>query len=174
MLDDEGGGRVYACVLLRKGAALALRQVVHQQAPHQPPIPTAGAPYFERHYPSDVMGIYRQLTSCPDHITLVAVHATRLVGFGIAVPLRYKKAVARSLTGLVPDYHSMYLAELGVLSGYRGQGLGRALVRERLKLIDPDRYSHVVLRVPASRWAGHGPTPSGSALASPCRAPWSS
>lgn len=116
----------------------------------------AGPPYQERHYPADVDGLYRKLTATPDQISLVAVHGSRLVGFGIAVPLRFKKSVARSLAGLVPATHTMYLAELGVLSPYRGQGLGRALIRHRLQLMDAERYSHVVLRVPASSTTRRG------------------
>src|SRR5690606_30131867 len=36
---------------------------------------------------------------------------------------------------------------LGVRPEYRDRGLGRALIRERMKLIDPRKYSVVVLRV---------------------------
>jgi len=116
----------------------------------------AGPPYFERFYPSDVSGLYRQLTSTPDNISLLAVRgATQVVGFGIAIPVRYKRAVARELSGLVPLYHTMYLAELGVLDKYRKRGLGQRLVLERARLIDLERYSHVVLRVPASRNAAY-------------------
>jgi ribosomal protein S18 acetylase RimI-like enzyme len=55
--------------------------------------------------------------------------------------------VATELTGLVPIQHTFYLAELGVLEQYRGKGLGRLMVKERVRLIDRDRFSHVVLRV---------------------------
>ncbi len=41
----------------------------------------------------------------------------------------------------------MYLAELGVLEKYRGMGLGKELVKERIALMDRANFSHVVLRV---------------------------
>lgn len=108
----------------------------------------SGFPYFERFYPSEAEGVYRKLTSTPDNITLIATRGeSQLVGFGIAIPLRYKVDVATELTGLVPIYHTFYLAELGVVETFRGQGVGRTLIRERLRLIDPNRWSHVVLRI---------------------------
>lgn len=108
----------------------------------------SGFPYFERFYPSEAEGVYRKLTSTPDNITLVATRGeTQVVGFGIAIPLRFKKDVATELTGLVPIPHTFYLAELGVLDDYRGRGIGKVMIRERVRLIDPDRWSHVVLRV---------------------------
>lgn len=108
----------------------------------------SGFPYFERWYPSEAEGVYRRLTSIEDNLTLVATRGeTQVVGFGVAIPLAAKHAVANNLTGLVPLKHTMYLAELGVLEPYRGRGIGRTLVTERLRLIDQSRYSHVVLRV---------------------------
>jgi ribosomal protein S18 acetylase RimI-like enzyme len=105
-------------------------------------------PYFERWYPSEAEGVYRRLTTLEGNITLVATRgATQVVGFGVGIPILGNRAVATVLTGLVPLKHTFYLAELGVLEGWRGKGIGRTLVRERLKLIDPRRYSHVVLRV---------------------------
>ena len=108
----------------------------------------SGFPYFERWYPSEAEGVYRRLTSLDDHITLVATRGeSAVVGFGAAIPILGNRAVATHLTGLVPLRHTFYLAELGVLEDYRARRIGRTLVRERLKLIDEARYSHVVLRV---------------------------
>jgi ribosomal protein S18 acetylase RimI-like enzyme len=59
--------------------------------------------------------------------------------------------VAAELAGLVPHKHTYYLAELGVVEAFRGRGLGRVLINERIKLMDPKRYSHIVLRVSAER-----------------------
>ena len=96
------------------------------------------------------MGDY--LTSVRDHITLLAIDEhSQLAGFGIAIPLTATRLVAASLAGLVPYKHTYYLAELGVLPAWRSRGLGRALVHERIKCMDQDKYSHVVLRVSASR-----------------------
>jgi ribosomal protein S18 acetylase RimI-like enzyme len=108
----------------------------------------SGFPYFERWYPSEAEGVYRRLTSLEGNLTLVATRgATQVVGFGVGIPILGNRAVATVLTGLVPMKHTFYLAELGVLDGYRARGVGRTLVRERLRLIDPQLYSHVVLRV---------------------------
>ncbi len=116
----------------------------------------SGFPYFERFYPSEAEGIYRKLTRAEGNITLVATRGeTQVVAFGVAIPLAAKPAVASHLTGLVPLKHTFYLAELGVLEPYRGRSLGRTLVRERMRIIDADRYSHVVLRVSMNH------TPSG-------------
>ena len=107
-----------------------------------------GFPYFERWYPSEAEGVYQRLTAFDGNITLVATRGeTQVVGFGIGIPIVGNRAVANHLTGLVPLKHTFYLAELGVLEGWRDRGLGRTLVRERLRMIDDQRYSHVVLRV---------------------------
>lgn len=116
----------------------------------------SGFPYFERFYPSEAEGVYRKLTRVEDSVTLVATRGeTQVVAFAAAVPLSANPAVASHLTGLVPVKHTFYLAELGVLEQYRGRKIGRTLVRERLRHIDPERYSHVVLRVSMAH------TPSG-------------
>jgi ribosomal protein S18 acetylase RimI-like enzyme len=107
-----------------------------------------GFPYFERWYPSEAEGVYQRLAAFPGNVTLVATRGeSQVVGFGIGIPIVGNRAVANHLTGLVPLKHTFYLAELGVLEGWRDRGLGRTLVRERLRLIDDQRYSHVVLRV---------------------------
>ena len=107
-----------------------------------------GFPYFERWYPSEAEGVYKKLLATPDNITLLATRGeTQVVAFASAIPLAEKPAVATSLTGLVSLRHTFYLAELGVLEPWRGKGIGRMLVRERVRLIDDRRYTHVVLRV---------------------------
>lgn len=107
----------------------------------------SGHPYHERYYPSEAEGVYRKLTRTPGNITLLATKGEMVVGFGIAIPLVHKHDVAVELTGLVPLKHTMYFAELGVLESYRGKGLGKALIEERLRATDPNNYSHGVLRV---------------------------
>jgi ribosomal protein S18 acetylase RimI-like enzyme len=59
--------------------------------------------------------------------------------------------VARAVGGLLPPRATFYLAELGVCPGFRGLGIGRRLVIERLKRIDRDRYTQVLLRVAAEK-----------------------
>jgi len=108
----------------------------------------SGHPYYERYYPSEAEGIFRKLLSTPDGIFLVATRGEmQVLGFGVAIPVQAKASVAAELTGLVPTKHTMYLAEMGVLEAYRGRGLGKLLVSERLRLMDHANYSHVVLRV---------------------------
>lgn len=110
-----------------------------------------GFPYFERFYPQEAEGIYRKFTSTPQNISILATRQeSQVVGFSIAVPLASVERIAVHLTGLVPIPHTFYLAELGVLEGYRKRGIGSCLTAERLKRIDRDRYSHVVLRVSAN------------------------
>src|SRR5690606_8678173 len=71
----------------------------------------------------------------------------RVVGFGIAVPLRTMDTIAPRPDGLVPVRQTYYLAEPGVCPSVRGHGPGRSLVQQRIALMDRERYSHVVLRV---------------------------
>lgn len=108
----------------------------------------SGYPYYERYYPSEAEGVWRQLNRIHGNITLLATRGiSQVIGFGIAIPLVAKPDVATELTGLVPPKRTMYLAELGLLEAYRGRGIGRALVEERLNAMDPDTTEHVVLRV---------------------------
>jgi len=112
----------------------------------------ATAPYHEDISVEQATSRFDFLTAAKGHITLLGVNAAdQLVGFGIALPLSETKLVAQALAGLVPHKHTFYLAELGVLPEYRHHGLGRSLVQERMKLIDPRKYSHVVLRVAAEK-----------------------
>jgi ribosomal protein S18 acetylase RimI-like enzyme len=113
-------------------------------------------PYYERIQPDEAAGVWMKLTRTPGNLTLLAVrNKSQVVGFGIAIPLKHKTDLARQLSGLVPVNHTFYLAELGVLHDFRGRHLGRILIRERLGLVDRQTYSHVLLRVAASRNASY-------------------
>ncbi|MFT4623276.1 MAG: ribosomal protein S18 acetylase RimI-like enzyme [Myxococcota bacterium] len=108
----------------------------------------SGFPYFERFSPAEAEGVYQKLTSTPKNITLVATKGeSQVVGFGVGIPLRHHSGVSRELDGLVPIRHTFYLAELGVLPAYRGRGIGRTLVQERMRRVDRGAFSHVLLRV---------------------------
>lgn len=112
----------------------------------------SGAPYFERFWASEALGILDGFLRVPDHVTLLAVKGeSRVVAFGIGVPMVARPDIARELRGLVPIRESFYLAELGVQDGWRGKGLGRQLVDLRISSIDVNRYSHVLLRTVATR-----------------------
>ena len=107
-----------------------------------------GEPYREAYSVEKASGVFRMLTNLRGHITLLAVDGRGTVlGFGIAVPLGTQKTLAPRLDGLVPVRHTYYLAELGVRPSARGIGIGRELVRHRIRLMNRDRFSHVVLRV---------------------------
>ena len=112
----------------------------------------ATAPYHEAISTEQAASRWDFLTAAKGNITLLALaDPDVLVGFGIALPLSETKLVAQALAALVPHKHTFYLAELGVLPDHRALGLGRLLVQERMKLIDPRKYSHVVLRVSAEK-----------------------
>lgn len=109
------------------------------------------APYFERFFPNEAEAVLQRGLETPSQITLLVTRgATQVVGFAMGVPLSYRRDVARDMGGLLPESHTFYLSELGVLPKYRHSGLGAMLIRERLKLIDPKVFSHVVLRTSAS------------------------
>ena len=111
----------------------------------------SGPPYHERFSEAEAAAVWDRLLGVVGNITLVAVHEGVVVGFGSAIPLGADAVVARALTGLVPVRHTMYLAELGIEPSYRGRGLGRQLVALRIKRMDHERFSHVVLRVADGR-----------------------
>ncbi len=116
----------------------------------------AEPPYNERYFPSEAQGVIDAYLANPDSIVLLGVRGrSSVVGFGIAVPLNTRPAVARELRGLIPVQHTFYLAELGVLSSMRGNGLGKELVKRRVDLIDKTRYTHVALRTSATRNASY-------------------
>lgn len=113
-------------------------------------------PYNERFFPSEAEAVLRGYLQAPEHITLLAVRGrSRVVGFGIGVPVRARPDIARELCGLLPVAHTFYLAELGVLQGWRNRGLGSTLLKKRMELIDKRRYTHVVLRTSAVRNASY-------------------
>ena len=109
-------------------------------------------PYHERIRPAEAMGVLRHSLEVPENITLLAIKGrSRVVGFGVGVPAKSQVGIRRTLMGLLPAQQTWYLSELGVLSGFRRAGLGMELIKRRLKLIDRERYSQVVLRVSSSR-----------------------
>ena len=111
-----------------------------------------GRAHFEDISHEDAVAVWDRLTAVPENITLLAIDTNDdVLGFGIAIPLNKQKDVSTELTGLIPVPHTFYLAELGVLPSARGRGLGRELVKQRMDLIDRERYAGVVLRVAEGR-----------------------
>jgi len=106
-----------------------------------------GAPYFESFENGEALDILSQHFATQGHISVVALVRGRVAGFAVSVPLRARPDIGRELAGLVPDKHTHYLAEMGVLPAFRGLGLGSRLVSERIKRVDAERFSHVVLRI---------------------------
>jgi len=112
----------------------------------------AGEPYFEDFTEDEARAQWRRLTRAKRNITVVALEPDgTMAGFGIAIPLTEAPDVARALSGLVPVKATMYLVELGVGEAWRGKRLARHLVKVRIGLIDPELFSHVVLRVAEGR-----------------------
>lgn len=108
----------------------------------------AEPPYEERFTEDEAARLWDRLTGDEDDVVLVVLDRGEVVGFAIATPLLEVPDVARELAGLVPPRHTMYLAELGVVPEHSRERLGRMLAHLRLKLIDEDTFSHVVLRAP--------------------------
>jgi GNAT superfamily N-acetyltransferase len=113
-------------------------------------------PYNERFFPSEAQAVLQSYLEIPGNISVLAVRGrASVVGFGITVPARSKADITRELRGLIPLQHAHYFAEMGVLSKYRGAGLGNDLVEVRLAVIDRQRFTHVVLRTSAVRNASY-------------------
>ncbi|MFT4974588.1 MAG: ribosomal protein S18 acetylase RimI-like enzyme [Myxococcota bacterium] len=116
----------------------------------------AEPPYSERFSSEEAAGVLLSTLQIPENLTLLAVEGdNKVVGFGLAIPLRARRDIVRALQGLVPVRHSYYLAELGVLESHRGGGLGHQLVKLRMERIDARRYTHIVLRTSALRNASY-------------------
>jgi len=109
----------------------------------------AEPPYQEQFTEAEAARLWDRLVGDEDDVVLVVLDQGEVAGFAIATPLPEVADVARELAGLVPPRHTMYLAELGVVPEQSGERLRRLLAHLRLKLIDEDLYSHVVLRAPA-------------------------
>lgn len=108
----------------------------------------AGPPYFEEFTEAEAARALTRLVSVPGNVTLFATTAdNELAAFAAAVPLSARPDVMRELTGLIPARHTWYFAELGVLPEHRQKGLGRRLIAERLRLIEAESATHVVMRV---------------------------
>lgn len=103
-------------------------------------------PYSEDHTEDEASAIWDKLVGSSESVVLVVMDGEELAAFGAAIPLAADPAVARELIGLVPPRFTMYMAELGVREPWADRRLARWLVNQRLKLIDAEGYSHVVLR----------------------------
>lgn len=107
-------------------------------------------PYAERFSPEEAAGILTRNLQIEGNLTLLAIEGdAKVVGFGLALPVRARRDIVRELQGLLPVRHTYYLSELGVLETYRKSGLGRQLVKLRIEKIDQRRFTHAVLRVSA-------------------------
>jgi hypothetical protein len=107
----------------------------------------ARPPYEEDFSEEEAGAIYAKLASAPSRVMLLATGPRGdVTGFAVAVPLLHCSLEARTLGGIVPPKHTMYLAELGVDEAAPDE-LSTELTRLRLKLLDRDRYSHVVIRI---------------------------
>jgi ribosomal protein S18 acetylase RimI-like enzyme len=113
-------------------------------------------PYNEHFSPEEAAGILMSCLQVTGNLSLLALEGrSKVVGFGLAMPMRARRDIVRELQGLIPIRHSYYLAELGVLESYRGSGLGQHLINMRLDHIDQQRFTHAVLRVSALKNASY-------------------
>ena len=113
-------------------------------------------PYNERFFPSEAEAVLQSYLEIAGNISVLAIRGrASVVGFGISVPARSKADITRELRGLIPLQHAHYFAEMGVLTQYRGAGLGNDMVAVRLRVIDRQRFTHVVLRTSAVRNASY-------------------
>ncbi len=116
----------------------------------------AEPPYRERFFPSEAQAILRSSIETPGNITILAVRGiTQVVGFGMGLPAGARGDVKRELRGLLGIPQTFYMAELGVLPAWRGAGLGKALTRHRLRLVDRRCFTNVILRTSALRTASY-------------------
>jgi GNAT superfamily N-acetyltransferase len=109
-------------------------------------------PYNQRVYPSEAEGILVSYLRTPEQITLLVVRGvSQVVGFAIGVPAATGPDVVREVRGLVPVADTFFLAELGILESWRGNGIGRQLIDLRGSLIDRQRYHQALLRVSTAK-----------------------
>jgi GNAT superfamily N-acetyltransferase len=113
-------------------------------------------PYEEEFTPDEADAVLARTLEIADNITLLAVRAGGLVaGFAFAYPVTARPDVVREIRGLLPIERTAYFAELGVMERWRGKGLGQALIRHRVDLLDPRRWTHAVMRTSATRNAAY-------------------
>jgi GNAT superfamily N-acetyltransferase len=113
-------------------------------------------PYNERFSTEEAGAVLQRSLRIPDQITLLAVRDSGVVaGFAMAFPVASKPDVVRDIRGLLPIDSTFYFAELGIMDRWRQSGLGRQLIELRLRLIDPARFTHVILRTSATRNAAY-------------------
>jgi len=116
----------------------------------------ATPPYEEKFEANEVEDIFDSYARCKGCVFLAVEAPTgAFVGFAVGVPLTSRPQVASEVGGLVPVKHTFYLADLGVAPEWRGSGLVAELVRQRIRCIDGERYTHVLLRIAGS---GHSTT----------------
>ncbi len=115
----------------------------------------AGPPYFEHYSDEEVIeDVWRP--HLRSGIVILAYDGARVVGFGCALPLAESPADVREFLASLGDdifpvdvERTWYMSELGVLEGYRRQGIGYGLVKHRLLTISHRRDTHYVFRTAA-------------------------
>lgn len=115
-----------------------------------------GAPYFEHYTAQEVLDdIWWPHVS--QGLVILALHQGRVVGFGCAMPLdsapddiqEFLQAHLASGEFQAESGRTWYMSEMGVLEPYRRHGIGYALVRERLAIVQQVGGTHYVLRTAA-------------------------
>jgi len=105
------------------------------------------APYFEIFTEDEVEVIYN-LSLFEKNILLLALNNNQIVGFALGVQL--SKYNNNSLKQLLSKKFNLddilYNAELGVVSEYRGMGIGNNLILKRIEFAQKNNYKIVCMR----------------------------
>lgn len=115
----------------------------------------ATPPYNERFYPNEVHNLVYNHLQGKDQSTLLAVKGERVVGFGLASPVKNYPDIARRIRGLLPVKQTYYLVDLGVLPDCRRKGLAKRITDQHMIEMNTDRYNYIVLRSSFSEDPAH-------------------
>ena len=112
-------------------------------------------PYSERFYPNEVRNLVHHHLKGKEQSTLLAVRDNRVIGFGLASPVKNYPDIARRIRGLLPVKQTYYIVDLGVLPDCRRKGLAQRITDQHLLEMNTGRYNYVVLRSSYSEDPAH-------------------
>lgn len=107
-------------------------------------------PYNEDFSLTEAQQVAEFHVNCRDHVTFLALTSQEeVIGFGLGSSMRNYPEISRQIRGLLPPKYTHYFAELGVVPGFRHQGLGRKLANAYIETLPPDVFHHIVMRISA-------------------------
>lgn len=103
----------------------------------------AGPPYFESFNDQEIQGYFQEYLA--DGIVYLARNGKKIIGFGACVSLESQKTLAELArkNGIDPK-NVWYMADLGVDSEYRENGIGKRLVESRIQAVPEG--SEIIMR----------------------------